>query len=184
MLKTLFPTHNYGQQSTIGTVEHLKNPSLKAIRQFYNAYYVPNNMAIVMAGDFDFDYLIKHIDSSFAYMQSKPVPEYKAPVEAPITAPIVKEVFGPDAENVTIAFRMPGALDVKSATILNVLSEIMENGKAGLLDLNINRQQKVQGASAGLMQWKDYTVFSLSGKAKQGQTLEQVKDLLLDNWKF
>jgi predicted Zn-dependent peptidase len=179
MLKTLFPTHNYGQQSTIGTIEHLKNPSLKAIRQFYDAYYVPNNMAIVMAGDFDFDYVIKRIDSSFAYMQSKPVPEYKAPVEAPITAPIVKEVFGPDAENVTIAFRMPGALDVQSSTLLNVLSQILENGKAGLLDLNINRQQKVQGASAGLMQWKDYTVFTLSGKAKQGQTLEQVKDLLL-----
>ncbi|MGN6510074.1 MAG: M16 family metallopeptidase, partial [Chitinophaga sp.] len=50
MLATLFPTHNYGQQSTIGTVEHLKNPSLIAIRKFYNEYYTPNNMAIVMAG--------------------------------------------------------------------------------------------------------------------------------------
>ncbi|SFE72255.1 Predicted Zn-dependent peptidase [Chitinophaga sp. CF118] len=179
MLNALFPTHNYGQQSTIGTVEHLKNPNLKAIRKFYETYYVPNNMAIVMAGDFDPDYVIKSIDNSFAYMQSKPVPEYKAPVEAPITAPIVKEVLGPDAENVTIAFRMPGALDTKSSTLLSVVSQVLNNGKAGLLDLNINKQQKVLGASAGLMQWKDYTVFTLAGKAKQGQTLEEVKDLLL-----
>lgn len=179
MLASLFPTHNYGQQSTIGTIEHLKNPSLKAIRDFYNAYYVPNNMAIVMAGDFDPDYVIKHIDSSFAYMKPKPVPAYKAPVEAPITAPIVKEVFGPDAENVTIAFRMPGALDVHSSVLLNVISQILENGKAGLLDLNLNKQQKVLGASASELQWKDYTVFSLAGRAKEGQTLEQVKDLLL-----
>lgn len=179
MLSALFPTHNYGQQSTIGTVEHLKNPNLKAIRKFYESYYVPNNMAIVMAGDFDFDYVIKRVDNSFGYMQSKPVPEYKAPVEAPITAPIVKEVFGPDAENVTIAFRMPGALDTKASNLLNVLSQVLSNGKAGLLDLNINKQQKTLGASAGLMQWKDYTVFTLTGKAKQGQTLEQVKDLLL-----
>jgi predicted Zn-dependent peptidase len=49
MLSSLFPHHNYGQQTTIGTIEHLKNPSLKAIREFYNTYYVPNNMAIVMA---------------------------------------------------------------------------------------------------------------------------------------
>lgn len=179
MLSSLFPTHNYGQQSTIGTVEHLKNPSLKAIREFYEAYYVPDNMAIVMAGDFDPDYVIKQIDQRFAYMKSKPVKEYKSPVEAPINAPIVKEVYGPDAENVMIAFRMPGALDVRSTVLLNVLTEILSNGKAGLIDLNLNKQQQVLNAGASTMTWKDYTVFSLSGKAKQGQTLEQVKDLLL-----
>lgn len=179
LLSSLFPTHNYGQQSTIGTVEHLKNPSLKAIRQFYNSYYVPNNMAIVMAGDFNPDYVIKKIDEDFGYMKAKPVPEYKSPVEAPIKAPIVKEVIGPDAESVTIAYRMPGALDTKSSVMLGVISEIMNNGKAGLLDLNINKAQKVLGASAGVMGWKDYGVFQMSGKPKQGQTLDQVKDLLL-----
>jgi predicted Zn-dependent peptidase len=179
MLAALFPTHNYGQQSTIGTVEHLKNPNLKVIRDFYNAYYVPNNMAIVMAGDFDPDYVIKKIDEQFAYMQPKPVKEYTAAPEAPIKAPIVKEVLGPDAESVNIAFRMPGALDVESSVILNVLAQVLNNGKAGLLDLNINKQQKVLNAGVSQLQWKDYTVFALSGKAKQGQTLEEVKDLLL-----
>lgn len=179
MLATLFPTHNYGQQSTIGTVEHLKNPSLKAIRQFYNEYYVPNNMAIVFAGDFDPDYVIKRIDEQFSYMTARPVTEYKAPVEAPISAPIVKEVFGPDAENVNIAFRMPGALDTKNSVILTVVSQVLSNGKAGLLDLNLNKQQKVLGAGASLLPWKDYTVFALSGRAKQGQSLDEVKDLLL-----
>lgn len=179
MLETLFPTHNYGQQSTIGTVEHLKNPSLKAIRKFYNAYYVPNNMAIIFAGDFDPDYVIRRIDEKFSYMQPKPVQEYKAPVEAPISAPIVKEVFGPDAENVNIAFRMPGALDTKNAVMLTVISQILSNGKAGLLDLNLNKQQKVLGAGVSTLPWKDYTVFALSGRAKQGQSLDEVKDLLL-----
>ena len=179
MLFNLFPTHNYGQQSTIGTVEHLKNPSLKAIRTFYNEYYVPNNMAIVFAGDFDPDYVIKRIDQQFGYMKTKPVKEYKAPAEAPITKPIVKEVFGPDAENVNLAYRMPGALDTRSAVVLTVLSQILSNGKAGLMDLNLNKQQKVLGASVSILPWKDYTVFSLSGRAKEGQTLDEVKDLLL-----
>jgi len=179
MLSTLFPTHNYGQQSTIGTIEHLKNPNLKAIRDFFNAYYVPDNMAVVMAGDLDPDVVIKQVDKAFAYMKPKPVAEYKSPVEKPITAPIVKEVFGPDAENVMIAFRMPGALDVKSNVLLSVISEVMNNGKAGLLDLNINKQQKVLKSGASVMAWKDYSVFMLNGTAKQGQTLEEVKDLLL-----
>ena len=51
----LFPNHQYGTQKTIGTINHLKNPSLKEIRKYFNRYYVPNNMAICMSGDFDYD---------------------------------------------------------------------------------------------------------------------------------
>src|SRR5882757_8382421 len=76
MHKYLFPTHNYGQQTTIGTIEHLRNPSLKAIRDYYHKYYVPNNMAVIMAGDIDPDQLIKKIDKSFAYMKRQPVQLY------------------------------------------------------------------------------------------------------------
>lgn len=179
MLAALFPTHNYGQQSTIGTVEHLKNPSLKAIRTFYNSYYVPNNMAIVMAGDFDPDEVVKKIDEKFAYWQPKPVQEYKPAPESPIATPVVKEVYGPSAEYVQIGYRMPGALDVPSSVLLTVASQILSNGKAGLLDLNLNKQQKLLGAGASVISWKDYSVFTLSGNAKQAQSLDEVKDLLL-----
>mgnify|MGYP006203099507 CR=1 FL=1 len=44
----LFPTHQYGTQTTIGTIEHLKNPSITEIKKYFDAYYVPNNMAIVL----------------------------------------------------------------------------------------------------------------------------------------
>ena len=49
----LFPHHPYGTQTVIGTQEHLKNPSLKAIRKQKDTYYVPNDMAICLSGDFD-----------------------------------------------------------------------------------------------------------------------------------
>ena len=51
--KRLYKSHPYGQQTTIGEVEHLKNPSLKNMYQFYDTYYVPNNMAISISGDID-----------------------------------------------------------------------------------------------------------------------------------
>src|SRR5699024_1124806 len=54
----LFPHNNYGQLTTIGTIHDLKNPSLNAIRDYFNTYYVPNNMGIIMAGDFDPDKVI------------------------------------------------------------------------------------------------------------------------------
>ena len=178
MLYNLFPTSNYGQQSTIGTIEHLKNPSLKAIRQYYYKYYVPNNMAIVMAGDFNADEVIKTIDKDFGYLKPKPVEDYNGPVEKPIAGPIVKEVFGPSAETMRILYRL-GPSNTKEALMADMLGSLLSNGKAGLLDLNLNKQQKVLGAAAGSFNFKDYGVFIALASPKQGQTLEEVKDLLM-----
>ncbi|MGC4232198.1 MAG: insulinase family protein [Niabella sp.] len=174
----LFPTHNYGQQTTIGTIEHLKNPSLKAIRDYYYQYYVPNNMAVVMSGDFDPDVMIKKIDQAFSYMEEKPVKEYRPAPEQPIKGPIIKEVYGPNAESITIAFRT-GPYGTKEDLVLKAIDNILANGKAGLLDLNLNKQQKVLGAGCGIRQYKDYGVFTFSASPKQGQSLDEVKALLL-----
>ena len=62
LLDGLFPTHQYGQQTTIGTIDHLKNPSLLEIRKYFDKYYVPNNMAICLSGDFDYDETIQLVE--------------------------------------------------------------------------------------------------------------------------
>ena len=173
----LFPTHNYGQQTTIGTIEHLKNPSILAIKAYYHKYYVPSNIAIIMSGDFNPDELIRKIDLTFSYMQPKPVAEYHASSEKPLAQPIVKDIFGPSAESMRICFRTP-ASGTRDAVVLDLISAVLANGKAGLLDLDLNKQQQVQGSGAGLQQYKDYGIFILNGTPKQGQSLEQVKDLL------
>ena len=178
MLATVFPTHNYGQQTTIGTIEHLKDPSIKAIEAYYNKYYVPNNMAIIMAGDFNPDALIKKIDQDFAYMQPKPVQEYMGPKEKPIDGPIVKEVYGPTSESVRILYRSAPA-GTRDAMLTDLVGSILSNGKAGLIDLNLNKQQKVLTAGSGLWQFKDYGLFLLLASPKQDQTLDDVRELLL-----
>ncbi|HUS01068.1 MAG TPA: insulinase family protein [Chitinophagaceae bacterium] len=178
MLENIFPTHNYGQQTTIGTIEHLKNPSLKAIREYYHKYYVPNNMAVIMSGDLNPDELVKKIDVSFSYMQPKPVQLYNGPKEAPIQGPIVKEVFGPSSESVRINYRT-GPSDTRNAMLADIVSSVLYNGKAGLMDLNLNKQQKVQTTGAANYQFKDYGIVLLDGQPKQGQTLDEVKDLML-----
>jgi predicted Zn-dependent peptidase len=178
MFYNVFPTHNYGQQTTIGTIEHLKNPSLKAIRDYYYKYYVPNNMAIIMSGDLDPDKTIKMIDEKFGSMKPKPVEEYKPAAEKPIDGPIVKDVFGPSPENMRILYRTSGA-GTRDAMLADILGSVLSNGKAGLLDLNLNKQQKVLSSGAGSNVFKDYGLFLLTASPKQGQTLEEAKDLLM-----
>lgn len=178
LFATLFPHHNYGLQTTIGTIEHLKNPSLVEIRKYFNTYYVPNNMGIIMSGDFDADETIKKIDKAFSFMQNKPVPKYTFTPETPIAAPIIKEVVGPDAESVTMGFRLPGNKD-KDVQMAELVGQMLTNGKAGLMDLNLVKKQKLLRASAFAYTLIDYSILYMSGNATQGQTLEQVKELML-----
>jgi len=179
MLFALFPTHNYGQQTTIGTIEHLKNPSLVEIRKYYNKYYVPNNMALIMSGDINYDELIKKIDKDFAFMVSKPLSLYNPAPEKPLTQIQKVDVYGPSAENLYVAYR-GFAQNTHQSLILDLIGSILSNGKAGLMDININKQQKMLRASAGYNQMKDYGIFILSGSPKAGQSLEDAQKLLLD----
>jgi predicted Zn-dependent peptidase len=178
LLSNLFRNHNYGKQTTIGTVEHLKNPSLMEIRKYYNTYYVPNNMGIIIAGDFDPDVMIKKVDQYFSFMESKPVPKYTFKPEEPIAAPIEKEVYGPDAEFVAIGYRIPGIHD-KDALLADIAGQMLTNGKAGLIDLNLVKKQKLLRASASADILIDYGYMYLHGMATTGQKLEDVKALML-----
>ncbi|MEE1945315.1 insulinase family protein [Pedobacter sp. KR3-3] len=179
MMDKLFPTHNYGQQTTIGTIEHLKNPSLVEIKKYYDKYYVPNNMAIIFAGDFNPDEMIKKIDKSFSYMVAKPVVLYNPVPEKPLTSIQKVDVYGPSAEAVEIYYRGYPE-NSQQSLLLELIRSILTNGKAGLIDINLNKQQKVLRASASYQQMKDYGVFNLSAQPKQGQTLEQAAKLLLE----
>ena len=179
LLSNLFKKHNYGQQTTIGTVEHLKNPSLKEIRKYFNTYYVPNNMAVILSGDFNPDSAIAKIDKAFSYMKYKEVPQYTFEKEDPITAPIIKEVVGPDAESVTMAYRLPSTQE-KDALLANLIGSILTNGKAGLIDLNLVKKQKLLRAGAFPYLLVDYGLLYISASPSQGQSLDEVRKLIVN----
>ncbi|WP_240737375.1 M16 family metallopeptidase [Hymenobacter metallicola] len=175
---SLYRQHQYGTQTTIGTIQHLQNPSITEIKKYFGQYYVPNNVALCLSGDLDYDQTIRLIDQYFGKLQSKPVPAFVAAQEAPITAPVVKEVVGPDAENVMLGFRFPGAA-THDALVLRMIDKILTNGQAGLIDLNLNQQQRVLQAASFTDINNDYSSHVLYATPRQGQTLPQVRDLLL-----
>ncbi len=178
LMEKIFPVHNYGQQTTIGTIEHLKNPSIKKIKQYYANYYVPNNMAICLSGDFDPDEAIEWIDEYFGYYQSKPVTPYDVPTEKDIEKVIEMDLEGPEAEAIMIGYRFPGVSDTETL-IMEMIDMVLTNSKAGLIDMNLNKQQKVLAAYTFPMTLTDYSCHVLSGNPKEGQSLEEVRDLLL-----
>ena len=177
MFAALFPHHPYGNQTTLGSQEHLKNPSMRNIRNFVATYYVPNNICISMAGDFDPDEAIKIIDKYWGDMKPGIVPELKFEREQPITSVITKNVSGLDAENTVRAYRLDSGNGSHDAMLADLLESVLNNGKCGLIDLNINQQQRCMGAYAGTYTLNDYGAFMFGGQPMQGQTLEQVQAL-------
>jgi predicted Zn-dependent peptidase len=179
LMSSLFQKHSYGTQTTIGTIDHLKNPSMKEIMKYYNKNYVPNNMAIIMSGDFDPDKTILEIEKNFGKFATKPHETYKYEKEAPITAKISKEVFGPEADNLAMAWRFDGA-GSKDADMITLINLILFNNRAGLMDINLNQAQKVISSGAFAYILKDYSVHTFFGTPKKGQTLEEVEKLILE----
>ena len=177
--KKLTPTHPYGTQTTIGTQEHLKNPSITNIKNYFNKWYVPNNVAICMAGDFDPDKTIAIIDKYFAgWKPGADVRQPEFPVQKPLTAPSDTTIIGKQAEQVWVAWLANKASDAQCDT-LDVIGDMLNNGKAGLIDLNLNQTMKIQGAGAGLQDQQDYSSFILMGQPKTNQSLKEVRDLML-----
>ena len=175
----LFAHHPYGTQTVIGTQDHLKNPSLKAIRHQKDTWYVPNNIAICLSGDFDPDEVVKTIKKYFGdWEPNRDLPERHFAAEEPLTAPRVKDILGNEAEFVFMGWRTPGAHSEESE-ISEIASRILSNGMAGLMDLDLLQQQKI--LSGGIFPYNrtEGGLFLVEGMPKEGQSLAEVKDLLL-----
>lgn len=175
----LFKAHPYGTQTTIGTVEHLKNPSITEIKKYFYKYYVPNNMAICLAGDLNPERTIQMIDSTFGQLIPKEVPPFNTPREAPIEGPVIKKVIGPSEESLTMGFRFPG-YSSRDAILIELVDQMLNNSQAGLIDLNLNQKQLVLGAYSYADVNKDYSMHILAANPREGQTLAQARKLLLD----
>ena len=175
----LFKKHTYGTQTTIGKAEHLKNPSIKNVIDYYHTWYVPNNMALCLAGDFNPDVTIQLIDEKFSRLKPNIIPVFTPAEEDPITTPSIIHITGPEAEELVIGYRFNG-INSPDADYLMLIDKLLYNKTAGLIDLNLNQQQMLLDGTSSLALMKDYSVHILSAKPRKGQTLDQVRSLLLE----
>ena len=179
-LSLMMPNHPYGQHTVLGKQEHLKNPSITNIKNYYNTYYVPNNMAVCLSGDFNPDEVIKIVDAYFGDMT--PNSNLPAGVEGaitPVTEPRQAEVWGLESE-MLFAGWLTGAANSEDALMLDIVSSVLSNGNCGLIDINLTQTQKVLYGGASADQLSDAGFMMLVGMPKAGQTLEQVEALLLE----
>ncbi len=170
-LERFFPGHPYGRP-ILGTVEHLKRPSLRAMREHFEKWYVANNMALILSGDFDSEAILPIIEDKFGKLRSAPVPPAATPPVAAFAGREHVDVRMTPVRASAIGFRTPTrghedypALTVAKALLANeqgsgALDALADGGKllfADVLDLDMHEHDgtviffapKVLGQSFG-----------------------------------
>ncbi|MCP5497176.1 MAG: insulinase family protein [Leptospiraceae bacterium] len=182
-MKHFFKKHPYGQHSVIGTISHLKNPSLTKMYNFFQKYYIANRMALVLSGDFQTDKIIPIIKRKFEQLPKGNSPKPKRYEEASFNGREFVEMNLSPIELALIGFRTipEGHPD---EVVLDVCNFILSNDeKSGLFD-KLVLENKVLTADIGLASYNDLggsiiTILPRDGK----QTLNEAEKLALKELK-
>ncbi|MBT0551947.1 M16 family metallopeptidase [Riemerella anatipestifer] len=179
IMDALFPNHPNGQQTTLGKAEHLKNPSMEALHKYFNEYYVPNNYALILVGDLDFEPTIALAERYFGTFSFRELPPKTPIIEQPINNIIKRTIKSPSAPRLQMAWRSH-SYGTQEARLTEICTQILSNnGEVGLIDLNINQKQTALRALAFHSPFKSYGFLSIVIVPKENQTLDEAKDLIL-----
>src|SRR5690606_19544817 len=154
------------------------------IREYFRKYYVPNNIALCLSGDLDYDQTIALIDKYFGDWEpntSLSRPDW--PEEAPLEKSVAKEVIGPFEEWIYLVFRFDGFMS-EDHRKLKLIDMLLANSEAGLIDINLKQKQRVLDATSFVDAMEDYSVHIFQGTPREGQSLEEVRDLILEQIDF
>lgn len=155
--KNMFKNHPYGTQTVLGTTDHLKNPSLIKMYKYFNDYYVANNMALVLSGNFKKEDVIGPIVEKFGKLKSGEVPSFKEYKEDDFEG---REFFKGRYTPVKVGimgFRTPPANHEDEAA-MDVVSYILTNSnQTGSLD-QLTLDKKMLAAQLDITAYNDYGV--------------------------
>ena len=177
LARTLYPKHPYGTQPTIGIVAHLKNPAYGDMVRYFDTWYVPNNMAIVLAGDIDAKTAIPALEKTFGSMTPKALPKLDNGEIVPIEGRVERTVTAEGENAVYLAWPTVHA-NHQDRTALEVMDWLVDNSTSGLLNIDLVLTQKLPRAGSFADFSNEAGSWILFGTARSGQSHAAVEELL------
>ncbi len=179
-LKQLYKNHPYGQQPIIGFTEHLKNPRLSKMMEFFKTYYVANNMALILTGNFDSEKIKPMINAKFGSWPNREVPKFPVYDENPFV--------GREEVNVKLTPIAIGIMAFRAVPnnnpdelILDLCSELLSNqGETGFLNKLTNDNKILMAQSQPMLNNDLGSVIILFAPKIVGQKLESAEKLILE----
>lgn len=160
MLKHIFPGHPYSR-AVLGLQEHLKNPRLGGLVKFYNDWYVPENMVLILVGNVKLKDVMGLVNDRFGRLEARKSPERKVYPEPEFKGRVEYTAKIGDYPSLNLAYKaVPGGH--KDQLLLEVCANLLSNrNRTGLLD-KLSLDGDVLGASAGLIDFREQGRFMIS----------------------
>lgn len=174
--KALYPAdHPYNWQ-VIGSLEDLQNATVDDVKEFFRRWYVPNNVSLVIAGDFDPAQAKKWVEKYFGEIQRgeeiKPLPKRAGVVKE--TVKLYHEDNFARVPALTMVWPAVEQLHADSYA-LDVLSQYLSRGKkAPFYQVLVEDKKLTSNVSIGNRTGELAGQFMLSVRAFDGKSLDEV----------
>lgn len=152
--KNFYKNYPYGQHTVLGSVDHLKNPSITKMYEYFKTYYVANNMALIISGDFNADEIIPIINEKFGVWPTNKIPDLPIWTESGFNGKEVVKVRLTPIKIGLLGFRTMNETSPENETF-EVFSQLLNNDAGtGLFD-NLYNENKLLNASMISMQYSE-----------------------------
>ncbi len=170
-----YTAHPY-KRPGIGNLEELDASTIDDVRAFHEAYYRPDNAALIVVGNFEQADLDKWIDQYFGVLKKPAAPIKRVTVvEPPRTTSKTVTAYGPNVPlpAVAITWLGPKASD-KDAAAVKVLDAILSGGKSSRLYQSLVYDQQIAAeASSGADLPAQPGLVQVMAVMSEGKTVEQ-----------
>jgi zinc protease len=176
---TAYEWHNYGK-ATIGNRSDIERVPIKSLQAFYRKYYQPDNVMLIVAGNFDENKALEYVQEYFATI---PAPKRKLDETYTEEPPqdgerVVNLRRVGDVALVEAAYHIPASRHPDMAA-LDVLSNILGVGPSSRLYKALVETKKASNVHAAIMLTHDPGLFEVMAEVRRADPLDEVRDILI-----
>lgn len=142
LFATSYQLHPY-RRPIIGDEQTVKALTREHILSFFHSWYVPNNMVLVMIGDFDSAEVLPRIQTTFREFQPRvlpPLPLAQEPAQRELRTVMLSDTI--QETLLSLAYHVPGVLHKHSCAI-DLLSFILGSGESSRLYQTVKAEQEI-----------------------------------------
>ncbi|WP_437309414.1 M16 family metallopeptidase [Sorangium sp. So ce388] len=176
MPSLLYPKGHPYHHPVIGSHEDLQAATVGDVTAFFRRWYVPNNVSLVVAGDFDPQRARDVIERYFGGIPGQPVPAATAPAPVKLKG-VVRETIEDNVNlpKVVMAWHSPARFAPGDAE-LDLLATVLEQGKASrLYKALVYDKELAQEVSAAQGSGDLASTFTVEAIARPGVPLEKLE---------
>lgn len=132
-VRSLFNIKSSADELVGGSTKHIKDLTREKVKNYYDTYYTPDNMNLVITGDVEPDKVIELVSKNFHSNKKSSGNKYETELN-PINKTIRKDFLSDKATSseIMLGFAGPKSNDTKSKILFEIAQEYLDSNSLGI----------------------------------------------------